>query len=491
MRKNFLRIASFMLALLLTLAVPVTALAADTGGDIPDDIPDDARCYITDENGNIIGYADGETGLAVWLDDRDQNAGSTETPVTEDTIMLGTFTDEELALVTKFKDVKSGAWYYSDVTECAKLGIVAGFEDGSFRPDDSVTAVQWVTMVTRTFYNADVEAAQKIKPSGTPWYWANTKVGTDKYLTSNMTINDSAMNRYDMANVAKNVIQTINNNVHAPSQASKDAVPSQVKDWSSVPKNRTVAIKVCYATGVIAGMSDGKFHGEQSMTRAQACTVIMRMLKLINKYNPGDKDNDQYDDGKNQDTGNQNQSGKLANGQPITEANVQTILDQIKRDWPKGTTWDANGSEGHYYADGHKAGTDIHGLWNMTGAGLYNTDFRYGCGGYAAMVSNRIFGSTGAPFREVTDIKNVRPGDVLVSYDKKNVVTHVMIALSVGEPYANKVLGGVMYNVTTTDGNANSKVTWDLSRGIWNNLGSANYNEYSGIYYRAFTRYPD
>ena len=107
------------------------------------------------------------------------------------------------------------------------------------------------------------------------------------------------------------------------------------------------------------------------------------------------------------------------------------------------------------------------------------------------MVSNRIFGSTGAPFREVTDIKNVRPGDVLVSYDKKNVVTHVMIALSVGEPYANKVLGGVMYNVTTTDGNANSKVTWDLSRGIWNNLGSANYNEYSGIYYRAFTRYPD
>ena len=66
MRKNFLRIASFMLALLLTLAVPVTALAADTGGDIPDDIPDDARCYITDENGNIIGYADGETRSSPW-----------------------------------------------------------------------------------------------------------------------------------------------------------------------------------------------------------------------------------------------------------------------------------------------------------------------------------------------------------------------------------------------------------------------------------------
>ena len=42
-------------------------------------------------------------------------------------------------------------------------------------------------------------------------------------------------------------------------------------------------------TGYDMGMADGKFHGEESMTRAQACTVIMRMLKLINSYNPGDK----------------------------------------------------------------------------------------------------------------------------------------------------------------------------------------------------------
>mgnify|MGYP007025235136 CR=1 FL=1 len=67
---------------------------------------------------------------------------------------------------------------------------------------------------------------------------------------------------YDMANVAKNVINKANGGAQRPSLELQNSVVSQVKDWSSVPKNRTVAIKTCYATGIIMGMADGKFHGE-------------------------------------------------------------------------------------------------------------------------------------------------------------------------------------------------------------------------------------
>ncbi|MDE7219853.1 MAG: S-layer homology domain-containing protein, partial [Oscillospiraceae bacterium] len=65
-----------------------------------------------------------------------------------------------------------------------------------------------------------------------------------------------------------------------------DNVPNQVNDWSSVPLNRTVTIKTCYATGVITGMSDGSFHGEQFMTRAQPCLVITRITVLIGSEPP-------------------------------------------------------------------------------------------------------------------------------------------------------------------------------------------------------------
>lgn len=501
MRKFNTRILSLLMALVMSFSLVITAFAADTSSTGDDwVIPDGAFLIYDPDDYNPIGYqtADGHVVLfndsSTWedtqptqdapTDDYDQTQPDSIEIPTDDAI----FTDEDLALVTKFKDVKTTAWYYSDVTECAKLGIVAGFEDGSFRPEDKVTAVQWITMITRTFYNAKVEAAQKLKPAGSAWYWANTKVGADEYLTTGMTINDNAMNRYDMANVVKNVVQLINGGAHNPTTAAKNAVPSQVRDWSNVPKNRTVAIKTCYATGLIAGMSDGKFHGEQSMTRAQACTVIMRMLKLINKYNPGDKDNDQYDDGKNQNAGDQNATGKLANGQPATVANVEAILAQIKREYPERTPWGNVGTaNNNYYNHRCSSNHDVSAL--ICSVGGATLSLQYGCGGWMCMVSERIFGETGAPAREVTDTSKVRPGDIIVCTDTAGKIAHVAIIEVVEQnPNFNNA-----WRFSTCDGNTCANggtggyVAWaHRNQHPYGTLGTA----YSGCTTRAFTRYP-
>jgi len=518
MRKFNTRILSMLMALVMSFSLVITAFAYD----IPDGYTvDEFGRVISYDGTEVIGYMDAD-GDIMWFENSpygaigymDANGNvvlpeSNNTDVAPDvtidvapadnndnytdpnTVIADepTFVDEDLALVTKFKDVKTTAWYYSDVTECAKLGIVAGFEDGTFRPEDKVTDVQWVTMITRTFYNSDVEAAAKSKPAGSPWYWANTKVAADKYLTSGMTIDGSAMNRYDMANVTKNVINKINNGVNKPSTAAQNAVPNQVKDWNNVPNNRTVAIKVCYATGIIAGMSDGKFHGEQSMTRAQACTVIMRMLKLINKYNPGDKDNDQYDDGKNQNTGNtgnQNQqtnSGKLANGKDATVANVQAILDQIKREYPAGTTWDANGTNGNYYKDGpysYETNRDVRAAVSKYGA----ISLTHACGGFMAMVSERIFGKTGAPAREITNITKARPGDIVVKMDDSGNMYHVSIFLSYIPAYTQYGINNKA-EILTCDGNIGGQISWNKPNTLHNGLNDI------GTAYHILTRYPN
>ena len=486
------RFISLLLALVMSCSLITTAFAANP--DIPEDaitITDDDGnvIYLTDSEGNVIYWYNPETGETVWYN-TDDNADNTQPADNTD----NTFVDEDLALVTSFSDVKRTAWYYNDVTECAKLGIVAGFENGTFRPDEKVTGVQFVTMMTRTFYNDKVEAAQKSKPAGSPWYWANKKVGEDVFMTTSMTITEKAMNRYDMANVAKNVINKANGGAQRPSLELQNSVVSQVKDWSSVPKNRTVAIKTCYATGIIMGMADGKFHGEESMTRAQACTVIMRMLKLINSYNPGDKDNDQYDDGKNQNTENNNQNqntGKLANGQDATVENVQAILDQIKREYPEGTVWSASNliddAHNNFYAAGTHAGDST----NDVGAGIGKygrASLKYACGGWAAMVSDRIFGRTGAPCREVTDPAKVRPGDILVTMSSNGTIYHVGIILQYVPAGTRTPTSGAwsLDRFVTCDGNDGAragqvgKVYWGMNSCL-----------YIGNEYHILTRYPE
>lgn len=471
------RFISLLLALVMSFSMITTAFAAKNT-DIPEDV-----IYLTDSEGNVVGYYDPATGEPVW---------NTVLPADD------VFVDEDLALVTSFSDVKRTAWYYNDVTECAKLGIVAGFENGTFRPDEKVSSVQFITMLTRTFYNDKVEAAQKTKPAGTPWYWANKKVAEDVGMSNKLkAVDDNAMNRYEMARTLYNT--GLDNDKSITSDQSNAAINS-IKGYTSIPSEYRACVKYCYALGIITGMADGKFHGEESMTRAQACTVIMRMLKLINSYNPGDKDNDQYDDGKNQNTENNNQNqntGKLANGQDATVENVQAILDQIKREYPEGTVWSdpkfIDGAHNNFYA----AGTHTGDSTNDVGAGIkYGTgsvSLKYACGGWAAMVSDRIFGRTGAPCREVTDPAKARPGDILVTMSSNGTIYHVGIILQYvpAGVWANGSMAPNNDRFVTCDGNNGAraglvgKVRWGMESRLGNGFGDI------GTGYHILTRYPN
>lgn len=280
-------------------------------------------------------------------------------------------------------------------------------------------------MITRTFYADEVAAAQAEQPADAPWYWASTKVADDKFITNGLTASGQNMDRYDMA-------QTISNALHAqdkfPGIEERNAIQSSIKDYDNIPQNRQIAVKGCYATGVLTGMSDGMFHGEESMTRAQACVVITRMLNVINSETPGVPSQPQQpaqpETPTQPEIPQQTGSGLLANGQPATVENVQAVLAEIKEEYPEGTVWGTHDTPNtNYYADGDKLSDarSLIGTWANT---------TYACGGWATMVSNRIFGMTGAPTREVTDITKARPGDIVIKmYADGSGVGHVGIFL--------------------------------------------------------------
>ena len=398
-----------------------------------------------------------------------------------------------------YSDLKEDYWAYDSIMYCSEWEIVKGYDDGKFYPENPVSGVEFVTMVTRTFYEDEVAAAQSEKPADSPWYWANTKIAADHFLTNGMTIDGSAMNRYDMANVAKNALITINkgflpdSGVHWGLDPRLDNVPSQVKDWDSVPKNRTVAIKTCYATGVLTGMSDGMFHGEKGMTRAQACVVITRMLNVINSETPGVPSEPQQpvqpETPAQPETPQPDGSGLLANGQDATVENVQAILAEIEEEYPEGTVWGTHDTPNtNYYADGDKLSDarSLIGTWANT---------TYACGGWATMVSNRIFGMTGAPTREVTDITKARPGDIVIKmYADGSGVGHVGIFLQyvpANTPWPDGSISPKP-GFVTCDGNlggVNNRpggtVTWYMPNTLYNGLDDI------GTRIRIYTRYPD
>lgn len=442
--KRYSRVISLLLSLMMVLSLMAAAFAAD--GDFGDCDYD-------------------------FTDDTDDSAGDTDVPGDD----AGSDTGPDLALAASFSDVETTAWYYDDVTECAKLGIVQGFSDGAFKPDDKVTDVQFIVMMTRTFFNGKVESITV--PAGSKWYYANTKAAADTGLSDGLTIEDKPMSRYNMALVLYNELG-ISGKTSSATSANLEKAKTAVKDYSSMTKKQQTHFRYCYALGILTGMSDGTFSGESSMTRAQACTVIMRMLKLVNNYNPGDADNDQYDDGKSQDTGNNNQS-------KVTVEQALSVIANLKKQYPAGSTWDDKGTNGSKYSAGTKS-TDVLAVTNKfysaSSGGKLHTSTTLGCGGWAAMVSDAIFGQSGAPAREVTDPSKVRPGDICILFNAKGQLKHVSIATST----PRNIDGTWRFDYCDAGGSLDASkgtVNWHTSAAdLWSNANGA---------LRAWTRYAD
>lgn len=62
------------------------------------------------------------------------------------TSILTTFAQD---LITQFPDVDKNAYYASSVDAMLQLGVINGYENGNFGPNDSVTRAQLVTMLDR------------------------------------------------------------------------------------------------------------------------------------------------------------------------------------------------------------------------------------------------------------------------------------------------------------------------------------------------------
>jgi len=422
-----------------------------------------------------------------------------------------------LAAGAGFKDVKDSDWFYADVMSCAGQGIVSGFEDGSFRPDDNVSVIQFLVMLTRTFYPDELAAVSV--PQGQKWYYSYLETAKNVGMTENLSpINDYGINRSRMALVLNNVLK---NKGITVSQETKDDAASKISDYQTyVVKDKYADdILTCYALGIITGVSDGTFSGDQYMTRAQACTVMTRMIRTLNgesnpvvnntepnhNYGRYDKPTDatkpattpapSATPAPNPGNDQTERSNKLANGKDITIENVNEILAEIKQEYPDETIWGVEGTpNNHYYAEGCELGSDIRNAKNFMG--LANVSMNYACGGWAAMVSDRIFGTTGAPIHEVTDPLDIRPGDIRVSYDGNGNPRHVGIMLSISETKYDWN-GNPYWNYTTCDGNygaphgAIGTVGWGSTGTISLGLGEENWYELYDQYHRVFTRYPD
>ena len=172
----------------------------------------------------------------------------------------------------------------------------------------------------------------------------------------------------------------------------------------------------------------------------------------------------------------------------ITMDDIKATLDELQAAFPTGTSWGAPDIEGTYcYAAGDKDGSDIRALRSIDGTKpLQHTSMNYACGGFAAMVSDAIYGTEGRPFHEVENIEDAMPGDIIVIYTYKKELRHVCVLLT--KPQANPIIDG-KYDFQTADGNVKSQIVWGSERSIEGGFGIGKSQPGTRDYMRCFSRF--
>ena len=130
---------------------------------------------------------------------------------------------------SSFSDVAAGAWCAGAVNWAAENGIVLGYPDGTFKPNESITRAQMCAIMDN-YVN---------------YYTAKHKVTAEKKGTSTV-----------------------------------------LADQNEIPAYAKTAVKNCQTYGLITGYGDGTFRPQTTSTRAQVAAVIYRLSFLTESAQP-------------------------------------------------------------------------------------------------------------------------------------------------------------------------------------------------------------
>lgn len=175
-----------------------------------------------------------------------------------------------------FSDVKEGDWYYPFVSTVYEKKLFAGYEDGTFRPDNTMTYAEFLGVLAQ--FSRDT-----IDTSGASvWYepfvnWALKNKLIPSEIQEKFDPNAN-ITRQDMAALmgalisAYEVDYTIVNNS-----------PITFTDADKISSYAAGGVLICWQAGIMGGRTDGSFDSKSTATRAEVAVVITQLARVMGK----------------------------------------------------------------------------------------------------------------------------------------------------------------------------------------------------------------
>ncbi|MDD6563870.1 MAG: S-layer homology domain-containing protein [Clostridiales bacterium] len=225
----------------------------------------------------------------------------------------------------KFSDVPESYWAFAYIAEMSDRGVLNGYPDGKFYPDSQVTRAEFAKIMTKAAGFSIAEPTMQIFSDVQITDWYAPYVHTAKEYLSAYTQNGSSYYLPNTPALREDIaVALVKLKGYSTTGADMTALPRMFSDYQSISENAKIYVAAAIENGLISGYEDGTFKGQNSITRAEAATLLWRAYQ----YGNANKTYGNTPNNSNQNTNNINNNTDTSNNSQTANNN---IIEEVKK----------------------------------------------------------------------------------------------------------------------------------------------------------------
>ncbi len=178
-----------------------------------------------------------------------------------------------------FNDIKRDYWAHDNIEELSELGVINGYQDGSFRPNNKISRAEFAKLLATVYISEQDVDFDDGRTFIRKTFGSDFNNWSKKYLF--------VLSLYDilLSDDTKLDIKSYNGQISRGEMAVMvarainmgDPRPSDLKDRAYFG-DKVKEIDAVYQSGIIRGYPDGTYKMSLSATRAEASKIIANFI---------------------------------------------------------------------------------------------------------------------------------------------------------------------------------------------------------------------
>ena len=199
------------------------------------------------------------------------------------------------APVFAFPDVEDDYWAAAQINLLSEQGVIVGYPDGTFQPDNNVTRAEFAAMAIRALGQEHTKVAQPVNFTDiNEEYWAYEDIQKALYFDliscdkeGDIFRPEDSVSRAESLSVAVNALttETISLNKAKEVLAQQYADANSIPEWFIIPAGKAEILGMVV---VMPTKEKAELEAERPATRAEVAAILFKMMEQA-KLNPNAK----------------------------------------------------------------------------------------------------------------------------------------------------------------------------------------------------------